>query len=630
MMEKPAAVVRQTLITLVSLGVCVSFYTGLIYALIPIVSHRYFQYGMYRLSATILREQLNTWLLVALVTVAAVIFIRSAILFLFPLIAALVNGLHTDAHDTTQAGVLTGKRAAALAGIVFFTVIVSIGWVMSDVLAVERFNRGSCVLFIVLLMWSFIRGAPKNLTCLVQWKALLVLCMLLCLNTGMLVANTRAGVQRPNIILLVIDCLRPDHLGCHGYGRQTSPAIDRLARNGLVCTTAYSNAPWTKPSVATLFTSFYPQVHGVIDVSQVMPDSALTIAEVLGNSGYKTFFINGGNPFIDDRFNFNQGFDYYHYLPYTIKNAADVTLSLLSQIGNTRHERFFAYVHYMDTHAPYAKNKYNSFFHDQRDDQFRFTGKRAQCNNIRKLTASGALTEQHRRDIVALYDGQIRYIDENIQIILSFLQREHLFENTVVIVTSDYGEEFWEHNNYEHGHTLYNEVLRVPLIISGGTIEPAAVTAGVSLIDVLPTVLDIAGIPVDSLNLQGVSLLKTVHHNDNSRVLPVFSTGTLYGSEKYCLVRDSKKMIVTSDRNERKWDLIGYTNGSKSELYNVRNDAHEQENLIATHDEDRLSLEKDLESFTHMAAAFQQGGKESNIVISGVLKERLNALGYLE
>jgi arylsulfatase A-like enzyme len=629
MMEKPA-MMRQTIITLLSLGVCVSFYTGLVYGLTPIMSHRYFQYGMYRLSAAILKEQLNKWFVVSLVTVGAFILICSVIVLLFKLISWLLKAPYSGVRDTMITAMIKAKLTVVLVGIVCIISFISTGWVMADVLPVGIFNGGGSVLLIVLLVWSCIGGKRKTLTYLVHLKALIVLGILLCLNSGMLVANTRAATQGPNIILLVVDCLRPDHLGYHGYAKETSPAIDRLAGNGMVYTNAYSNAPWTKPSVATLFTSLYPQVHGIIDSSHVLPNTALTIAELLRNDGYRTFFINGGNPFVDNRFNFNQGFDYYHYLSHKTKSAADVTHSLLSQLVTRKHEKFFAYVHYMDAHAPYNTNEYNNFFREKPDEQVFLNRKIPKGDVIRKMTANDELTEQHKRDVIALYDGQIRYIDDNIQRILTFLQQEHLFENTVVIVTSDHGEEFWEHNNFEHGHTLYNELIRVPLIISGGTIESSNITARVSLIDVLPTVLDMTDIPVDSLNLQGVSLLKTVQHNDNSRLLPVFATGTLYGNEKYCLIRGNKKMIVTSDKKEGKWDLIGYRNENRSELYNVPTDADEHENLIATHDEDRISMVKDLESFAGMASAFQQEGEESGIVVSGVLKERLNALGYLE
>jgi arylsulfatase A-like enzyme len=629
MMEKPA-MMRQTIITLLSLGVCVSFYTGLVYGLTPIISHRYFQYGMYRLSAAILQEQLNKWFIISLVTVGVFILICSVIVLLFKLISWFLNVRYSGVRDSTMRAMIRDKLTVVLVCIVCFSSLISTGWVMADMLPVGILNSGGSVLLIVLLVWSCMRGKRKTLTCLVHLKALIVLGVLLCLNSGMLVANTRAATQGPNIILLVIDCLRPDHLGYHGYPKETSPAIDRLAGNGMVYTNAYSNAPWTKPSVATLFTSLYPHVHGIIDSSQVLPNTALTIAELLRNDGYRTFFINGGNPYIEKRFNFNQGFDYYHYLHHKTKSAADVTHSLLSQLATKKHEKFFAYVHYMDAHAPYNKNEYNDLFREKPDEQVFLNRKIPKGNVIRKMTANDELTDHHKRDIIALYDGQIRYIDKNIQGIITFLREEHLLENTVVIVTSDHGEEFWEHNNFEHGHSLYNELIRVPLIISGGTIESSNITARVSLIDLLPTVLDIVGISGDSFTLQGVSLLKTVQQSDNNRAVPVFATGTLYGNEKYCLIRGNKKMIVTTDAGDNKRGLIGYQNKNRRELYNVRYDAHEQENLIAAQEEDMIAMEKDLESFVHMASVFQQEGEKPTIVIDGDLQDRLNSLGYLE
>jgi arylsulfatase A-like enzyme len=371
-------------------------------------------------------------------------------------------------------------------------------------------------------------------------------------------------------------------------------------------------------------------VHGAVNPSQGLSNNALTIAELLRNSGYKTLFINGGNLFIDERFNFGQGFDYYQYLPHATKSAADVTYSFLSQIEEKENEKFFAYLHYMDTHAPYTKNHYNKFWHQQGEGQNKINDNNIKCNTIRALTANGGLTEQQKRGIIALYDSQIRYVDEHIHIILTFLKKKQLLNNTVVIVTSDHGEEFWEHDNYEHGHTLYNELLRVPLIISGANIKPSKITASVSLVDVLPTVLEIAGIPHDALNLQGVSLLEIVKHNGNNHTGSLFATGTLYGSEKYCLIRDNKKMIITTDRKERKWNLIGHKNDNRRELYDVRNDVYEQNNLINAHDDDRLFMERDLELFVRMQPAFQRETEEVEVVIDSVLRERLGSLGYLE
>jgi arylsulfatase A-like enzyme len=283
----------------------------------------------------------------------------------------------------------------------------------------------------------------------------------------------------------------------------------------------------------------------------------------------------------------------------------------------------------MDTHAPYAHNSYTSYFH-QPDGQDAITGDNTKCNIIRTLTANNELTERHKKEIIALYDGQIRYVDENIKKILTFLKKKRLLTNTVVIVTSDHGEEFWEHNNYEHGHTLYNEVLRVPLIISGSFIEPSEVKTAVSLLDVLPTMLDIAGIKHENLGLQGTSIFTDLSHTVNSHSAPVFATGTLYGNEKYSLIRDSKKMIITTDSKGEKWNLIGYKYDNGCELYNTGSDTNEQNVLKCAYEEEGKSMEKELELFAGMTTSFQPEHEMEEVVFDKALKEKLGSLGYLE
>jgi hypothetical protein len=148
MMEKPA-MMRQTIITLLSLGVCVSFYTGLVYGLTPIMSHRYFQYGMYRLSAAILKEQLNKWFVVSLVTVGAFILICSVIVLLFKLISWLLKAPYSGVRDTMITAMIKAKLTVVLVGIVCIISFISTGWVMADVLPVGVLNSGGSVLLIV-------------------------------------------------------------------------------------------------------------------------------------------------------------------------------------------------------------------------------------------------------------------------------------------------------------------------------------------------------------------------------------------------------------------------------------------------------------------------------------------------
>ena len=422
-MYSESVMVKHKIINLLAVGIIVSFCIGLVNALRYITPHRYLHYGLYRLSADILREQLNNWLFLSFLTVGAVIILRSALQWSILLTPSVGNRTGSEQKESSLKRAVNYSFAGTPVIGILCLLLVSTGWVMVDIFSFKLFTGGSIVLLITVLIGSFIRETQKTLIYLVKLKALIVLGILLCLNIGITATNSRAVMSGPNIILFAIDCLRPDHLSFHGYQRETSPAIDRLAQNGMVCSSAYTNAPWTKPSVATLFTSFYPQIHGALNPSHALSNTALTVAELLRNGGYKTLFLNGGNPFIDERFNFNQGFDYYQYFPRATHSGSDLTDSFLSQIESTKHQKFFAYIHYMDTHAPYAHNTYNRYFH-QPDGQDGISADNTKCNIIRRLTANNELTEQHKKEIIALYDGQIRYVDENIERILAFLKEK--------------------------------------------------------------------------------------------------------------------------------------------------------------------------------------------------------------
>jgi arylsulfatase A-like enzyme len=459
---------------------------------------------------------------------------------------------------------------------------------------------------------------------------LAALLLLLFLNLWLGVGSAIKKPAGPNIVLIVIDCLRADHVGCYGYQRPTTPTIDLLAAKGRRFKSAYSNAPWTKPSIATLFSSIYPSVHNVNNIGSVMPDKILTMAEILKDKGYETFFFNGGNGFIRKEFKFDQGFDTYIYRPHKSSNAEDVTRDFLQNMPGLNNARFFAYLHYMDAHLPYTQNSYNYFFTDNRDARFAPGSRNSIFLNtkaLRALTFNREISGPERNLLVSHYDGQIRYVDENIKKVLEGLKEYGFLKETVIIITSDHGEEFWEHKNVEHGHTLYNELLQVPLIICGAGIKPSVITAPVALIDLLPTVMEAAGIEADNADCQGRSLLRQGDWEKAIPEIPVFASGTLYGNEKYCLIKDSKKIILNTETNKGKSDFPGYRSRARLELYDLQEDAPESRNMADTLPA-ASQYKKDLDKFRNMAPLFEEDA--SVTVIDGHLKKSLESLGYLQ
>ncbi len=453
-----------------------------------------------------------------------------------------------------------------------------------------------------------------------------LLALLLCLNLGIIIEPVIKKPPGPNILLIVIDCLRPDHLGCYGYGRNTSPAIDSLAARGALFKNAYSNAPWTKPSVATIFTSLYPNDHNVVNSSSAMPDGILTMAEILKNSGYNTFFFNGGNAFLKKKFNFDQGFETCTFRDHKTTNADAITDDFLAYIQSLNKKNFFAYLHYMDAHAPYTKNDFNYLFTRTINNRFQPGDRNGGLKYAKVLTLQNRLSDADKRYIVSLYDGQIRFIDENINRIFKFLKQSNLLKNTVIIITSDHGEEFWEHDNFEHGHSLYNELLKVPLIIFGSKIQQGVITDNVRLIDLLPTVMQICNIK-SSMNFRGLNFMELLNGKRSAESLPVFASGTLYGAEKYCLIKGGDKIIQNTNNMDNKWNLIGYASPYRLELYNLQTDPLEKNNLGENYKK-TAELQKELDAFKNTNPLFQKD--TSCVVIDGDIKEKLGALGYVQ
>jgi arylsulfatase A-like enzyme len=365
----------------------------------------------------------------------------------------------------------------------------------------------------------------------------------------------------------------------------------------------------------------------VVNASSVMPDGMLTLAEILKNKGYCTYFFNGGNAFLRKAFNFNQGFDIYRYLPHRSKNATNVTDEFLAQIPKEKNKKFFAYLHYMDAHTPYTKNMYNNFFIRKINKYFEPGNRKGGFKNIRALFHNNMISNDDKEYIVSLYDGQIRFVDENIKRILDTLQSYDILEETIIIITSDHGEEFFEHNNFEHGHTMYNELLHIPLLITGKNIQPAIITEPVRLLDLLPTILELTNIGTGVSYPQGVSLLGLADDMHNINSLPIFAAGILYGGEKYCLIKDDKKIIFNTENIQGKWDLVGYTNPNRFEFYDIHKDPLEKESI--PYDQVTMAvLKKDLDELKNLKSSTQV--ETSVTVIDEDLKERLKSLGYIQ
>ncbi len=592
-------------------------------ALREIAANRYFAYKMYTLIIVSFWGPL--YKLVSL-TVFTALFFLVATRVLEKLFLKLEN----------RSKVKNGLRI--MAGCLLF---VPTAWLVNHYwLAYTKFHPVSLAvdlglaLFFVFSIWGlgkiFGKGRWESMLLWVNGKKAVkrvaagLVILLLLLNAGVYLMGVmgKPAAGGPNIVYIVIDTLRYDSLGCSGYHRDTSPNIDTLAGEGIVFKNAYSSAPWTKPSVASLFSGLSPNRHRAVGTRAVLPEAAPVMAKILRNAGYRTLFFSGKNNFIGKRFNFHRGFDYYvnHYL-----DARNLTDRALTVMKGERGKRFFAYIHYMDVHLPYNRNPFNYRF-TPRQEGSPFVPGVSRHKFVKRKTAANKLSAEDKAYIKALYDGQVRYVDENVKRIVKWLKGNDLFDNTLVVVTSDHGEEFWEHGNFEHGHTLYDELIHVPLIAAGNKLKKAEVDRPVRLIDLLPTVLKMAGIKSGHYRLEGIDLFDK--SNAKKPVPPVFVMNTLYGPEKYGLIRGGRKLIVnTTEMPKGKGKIIGFSYKGPIEFYDLSGDPRETENLAGEDNrrEKLAGLKRKLKEFIGKASRF----KGKRVTLDKKTKDQLKTLGYL-
>jgi choline-sulfatase len=381
---------------------------------------------------------------------------------------------------------------------------------------------------------------------------------------------------RLNVLVIGVDTLRPDHLGCYGYSRPTSPNIDGLASEGVLCERTVSQAPWTLPSFATVFTSLYPSQHGAVRLSNGLRDSVPTLAEILKQHGYRTGAVINA-PTLKPATRVNRGFDHYSALRLDERLADGTTRDALEWIDESGGP-FFMFAHYFDPHRPYAPpppfhRKYDPDYCGPIGDSFDLEGFSLVKSEMSRQME--VLTAEDWAHIVALYDGEITFADREIGTLLSGLASRGLRRNTLIVFLSDHGEEFFEHHCYGHGHSLYDELIKVPLIFSLPGILPADVriTRQVRLVDVAPTILDLLGLDSDAC-FEGVSLKPLMDGRpdglgEGSATLSpdlAFSESISQGPELKCIVKYPWKMVYNMVTQETRLFRLDIDPGECSDV----------------------------------------------------------------
>ncbi len=427
-----------------------------------------------------------------------------------------------------------------------------------------------------------------------------------------------------NVILISIDSLRSDHVGCYGNPRNTSPTIDRLARAGVRFEMAFSTASWTTPSHMSMLTGRDVLSHGVITDFDELPAGVPTLAGSLQQAGVATKGIVSA-PFVGSRYGFGRGFDDYDDrtipAPTQFDAERDEPAPIVTDLA-TRWLRqyngkpFFLFLHYWDVHFDYVPPApYDSMFDPD------YTGSISGANFIRNKAVNRRMSRRDLDHILALYDGEIRWVDDHIARLLGVLDEIGLSDRTAVIVTADHGDEFFEHGFKGHLRTLYREVVQVPLIVHVPGLSAGVVAQQpVSLVDLTPTVLDLLGVAAPA-GVDGESLVPAMTGN------PLEGRPALYAWLCSLKRRTNCQAMQRSDLGT----LIHLFQPLRLEFY-APGDGLQHKNLARSSQWPRAEqlalMRSKLES--QWRGFRSAGGQRGTVEVDKTTRERLRALGYVD
>jgi len=384
--------------------------------------------------------------------------------------------------------------------------------------------------------------------------------------------NTSSELSCPdcNVVLISIDTLRADHLSAYGYGKTTSPNIDEFARENIFFENAYSTSAWTLPSHYSIFTGKYPSNSIVIypGFANTFGRNHTTLTEVLKSNGYETYAFTGGG-YVSARLGFGQGFDKFVSKGRRFEYNSDPLFEWMS--NHNQSKKFFLFIHGFNTHEPYdppqhLKTKFINVTEIPSEcEGIVFSENESLKNKSNCIDADGGIDY-----LISQYDAEIFYADAIIRDIFSVLRQNNLYNNSIIIITSDHGEEFMDHGDMGHVKTLYQELVKVPLIIRVPGVEPRVVNHTVSNLDLMPTVLDVLGISYNPSGMHATSMVPLLTAGEGSSDIQ-FMTGRASGPwVKLSTLHDDFKLIINLNRGEH----------PTYELYDLKEDPFEKNNLI--------------------------------------------------
>lgn len=611
-------------------GIWLGFTAGIIGWVGIVINQHYLAHGLFRTAFHLLQDKINT----------GIVYFGSLSIILAGIWWAAVCRLKLDRHKIFSINlVLLGggiifqhKLKQFTASFLWNPIYISprrIAWMVGT------------VIFVIFFSWIFIklkigqRLSARFKTQILNRLSLFFLIGIVSLNIGVALDRHFIKSNEPHIILISIDCLRADHLGCYGYRKNTSPHIDEFARHNFIFKNCYAQAPWTLPSHMSMLTSLYPGSHGIgyRPPHTALPPAAVTLTEWLKNRGYRTKAFVSGH-WLAGKYGFDQGFDTYIEKRHRQFHDAETQNRYIHRdLKKYKGNKLFMFLHYFDVHSDYEKLPYDSplpyrrmFYPDYNGSFDGGAGDLLATEYLRHVNDNRIkLKEEDLKYIISLYDGGIAYLDRCIAELFTLLKREGLYDNSLIILTSDHGEEFQEHDYMLHSNPRFHqELLHIPLIVklpANRDHAPAIIMDLVESIDFMPTILDylkLKNIP----GIQGESFLSLVDASSKvERKNKTYRFAECYADNRG-VVRQCAAI------GTRRWTLLNddLSDPARYQLFDRFNDPDERFDCISQYPQIAGLLKKEILIRISRPAAVPGGEK---VPLSDSEKKRLETLGYL-
>lgn len=455
--------------------------------------------------------------------------------------------------------------------------------------------------------------------------------------------NDRPPAPRaPHVVLILVDALRSDHIGCYGYSEGTTSVIDQFASEGVLFERCYSAASWTLPATMSMFTGWLPNVHGCVKSLSRLPESIPTLPEAMRDNGYHCTAVVS-NPFLNAKYGFGRGF--HHYDDYSVFLSAELAAvagratkpndlvtgpsvvrqcTIALEAAAKTKMPVFLFVHLMDVHDSYIPH------HATRTTQPSSYRGKVDGRNVAQMRMQPPSGQDLDR-LRSLYDGEIRFTDGQIGKLLAEVDRV-LGAETLVVLTSDHGESFAEHGRLLHGNSVFNEEISVPMVFRWrGTLKPGRVSDPVSGLDLCKTICDLTA-PAQSPSFGGVSLVDALR-GQPMQPRAIISERALEEGPEVAKRRYEFAVMTPTHSFHAQFDRAPDDAAAMLSLYNVVQDPQQQRDILRMSDEIATELRATLLSVwtecMQKRSIFHKEGDQRQVELTEQERRRLTGFGYL-